>query len=108
MRLVDLSHPISNEMATYPSDPNVAIVQEKDIDNNRTLLHLFTMGTHTGTHLDTPAHIFSDGKTLDDFSLSSFTGTAIKVDPISIGEIEKVDVKVDGIIFDSNWYRKFK
>ena len=108
MRFVDLSHPIYNEMATYPSDPDVSITQEKEIHSHRTLLHKFTMGTHTGTHLDTPAHIISGGKTLDDFPLSSFTGKTVKVDLNSISELDKVDEEVDGIIFDSSWYRKFK
>jgi kynurenine formamidase len=78
MRVVDLSHPISNEMTTYPSDPNVTIVREKEIHSDQTLLHQFTMGTHTGTHLDAPAHIISGGKTLDDFSLSSFFAKQLK------------------------------
>ena len=104
MKFVDLSHPISEEMSTYPSDPDISIVREKEIHLDRTLLHRFTMGTHTGTHLDAPAHIISGGKTLDDFPLSSFTGKTVKVDFNSISELDKVD----GIIFDSNWYRKFK
>jgi arylformamidase len=108
MRFVDLSHPISNEMTTYPSDPNVTIVREKEIHLDRTLLHRFTMGTHTGTHLDVPAHIISGSKTLDDFQLSSFTGKTVKVDLNSKSELDKVDEKVDGIIFESGWYRRFK
>ena len=108
MRFIDLSYPISNEMTTYPSDPNVTIVREKEIHLDRTLLHRFTMGTHTGTHLDAPAHIISGGKTLDDFPLSSFTGKTVKVDLNSIRELDKVDEKVNGIIFDSNWYMRFK
>jgi kynurenine formamidase len=108
MKFVDLSHPISDEMSTYPSDPDISIVREKEIHLDRTLLHRFTMGTHTGTHLDAPAHIISGGKTLDDFPLSSFTGKTVKVDLNSISELDKVDEKVDGIIFDSSWYRRFK
>ena len=90
MRFVELSHPISNEMTTYPSDPNITIVREKEIHLDRTLLHRFTMGTHTGTHLDAPAHIISGGKTLDDFPLSSFTGKTVKVDLNSISELDKI------------------
>ena len=108
MRFVDLSHPISNEMATYPSDPDVAIVREKEIHSDRTLLHRFTMGTHTGTHLDAPAHIIPGGKTLDDFPLSTFIGKTVKVDLNSISELDKVDEKIEGIIFESSWYRRFK
>ena len=108
MKFVDLSHPISNEMSTYPSDPDISIVREKEIHLDRTLLHRFTMGTHTGTHLDAPAHIISGGKTLDDVTLSSFTGKTVKVDLNSISGLEKVEEKIDGIIFDSSWYRRFK
>jgi len=94
-------------MPTYPSDPNVSIVVEKDILSDRVLLHRYSMGTHTGTHLDAPAHIISGGKTLDDVPLSSFTGKTVKVDLNSISELEKVDEKVDGIIIDTGWYRHF-
>ncbi|MBT7901701.1 MAG: cyclase family protein [Candidatus Marinimicrobia bacterium] len=108
MKYIDLSHPISNEMATYPSDPDISIVREKEIYTDRTLLHSFTMGTHTGTHLDAPAHIISGGKTLDDFPISSFTGNTVNVDINLISALDKMDEKIDGIIFDSGWYRKFK
>ena len=108
MKYIDLSHPISEETSTYPSDPDISIVREKEIHLDHTLLHRFTMGTHTGTHLDAPAHIISGGKTLDDFPLSSFTGKTVKVDLNSISELDKVDEKVNGIIFDSNWYMRFK
>jgi len=107
MKFVDLSHPISDEMSTYPSDPDISIVREKEIHSDRTLLHRFTMGTHTGTHLDVPAHIISGGKTLDDFAISSFTGQTVKVDLNSISDLGNIDEKIDGIIFDSGWYMKF-
>ena len=108
MILVDLSHPISNNMPTYPSDPTISIVREKEIHTSRTLLHRFTMGTHTGTHMDAPAHIISGGKTLDDFPLNNFTGKTIKVDFKILNELDKIDEKVDGIIFDSSWFKRYK
>ena len=107
MRVVDLSHPISNKMTTYPSDPDVSILREKEIHSEGSLLHRFTMGTHTGTHLDAPAHIISGGKTLDDFAISSFTGQTIKVDLNLISALDKVDEKIDGIIYDTGWYKNF-
>ena len=32
MNFVDLSHPISNDMSIYPSDPDVSIIREKNIE----------------------------------------------------------------------------
>ena len=107
MRFVDLSHPISEEMSTYPSDPDISIVREKEIHSDRTLLHRFTMGTHTGTHLDAPAHIISGGKFLDDFPLSSFIGKTVKVDINSISALDENGERFDGIIVDTGWYRYF-
>ena len=84
MKFVDLSHPMSNDMSTYPSDPDISIIREKNIDTDRTLLHQFTMGTHTGTHLDVPAHIINNGKKLNDFPIKSFSGCAVKVNDLTI------------------------
>ena len=108
MKLVDLSHPISNEMSTYPSDPDVSIKVQKQIENDGSLLHSFSMGTHTGTHLDAPAHIIPNTKTLSDFALESFFGLAIKVDNDSYKSLKRRKEKFDGIIYDTGWYNKFE
>ena len=105
MKFVDLSHPISNKMSTYPSDPGVSIVLEKDISTDRTLLHSFKMGTHTGTHLDVPAHIIPGGRVINDFPLSSFSGHSVKVNVDSFYQLETIKEKLDGIVFDTEWYR---
>ena len=107
MKFVDLSHPMSNAMPTYPSDPEVSIIREKDIEADNTLLHSFKMGTHTGTHLDVPAHIIADGKTLNDFPLNVFSGLAVKVDENSHAGLDQIEEKIDGIIYNTGWYRYF-
>jgi len=107
MKIVDLTHLISNNMSTYPTDPDVSIVLEKEISKDRSLLHSFTMGTHTGTHLDVPAHIIPNGKTLNNFPLSTFSGCAVKVDENSYNQLDQIEIKIDGIIYDTGWYRHF-
>ena len=94
-------------MPTYPSDPNITICQVKSIKDNRTLLHQFTMGTHSGTHLDVPAHMIKGGKTLEDFPLSSFSGRAIKVQINKYKDLDNFNEKIDGIILDTGWYNNF-
>ena len=107
MMFVDLSHPISNNMSTYPSDPGVSIIPEKEIDTDGTLLHSIKMGTHTSTHLDVPAHIIPGEKTLNDFPLRSFSGSAVKVNENSYANLDQIEEKMDGIVFDTGWYRYF-
>ena len=85
MKYIDLSHQIYDGMPTYPSDPDVSIKLIKSINNNNSLLHEFSMGTHTGTHLDVPAHIIPNGKTISDYSLESFFGTAILINSKKVG-----------------------
>jgi kynurenine formamidase len=107
MNFIDLNHPISNGMSTYSSDPRVSIIREKEISKDGSLLHSFTMGTHTGTHLDVPAHIIPEGKTLNDFPLNTFSGRTVKVDEHSYVRLDQIDENIDGIIYDTGWYRHF-
>ena len=107
MKFIYLSHPVSNAMSTYPSDPDISILREKDIDTDNTLLHSFKMGTHTGSHLDVPAHVIPGGKAVDSFPLRSFTGDAVKVDKAIWFSMEQIEGDIDGVIYDSDWYRHF-
>ncbi len=107
MNFVDLSHSITNGMSTYPSDPEVILLKEKEIKTDNTLLHSIKMGTHTGTHLDVPAHIISQGKTLNDFPLTSFSGLTIKVDNNSYKQLKKLDNNINGVFYETGWYKYF-
>ena len=107
MKYIDLSHPITNSISTYPSDPKVLIIKEKEIEKDRTLLHSFKMGTHTGTHLDAPAHIINGGKTLDKFTLDSFCGKTIKVNKNNFKSLLSLEKNIDGVIYDTGWYKNF-
>jgi len=107
MKIIDLTHTLTNGMSTYPSDPDVFIVKVKDVVSDRTLLHRFSMGTHTGTHLDVPAHVIIGGKTLDDFPISTFSGRTVRVDEKTFNDLDKIEENIDGIIYDAGWYIYF-
>ncbi len=64
--LFDLSHPIVNQMPVYPGDPGPAITTAPGTPApwRVSILHF---GTHTGTHMDAPAHYFPSGKTIDQY-----------------------------------------
>lgn len=48
------------------------------------------MGSHTGTHIDAPAHFVADGKTVDGIALASLTGPALVIDLVHKGEREPI------------------
>ena len=49
-----------------------------------------SMFTHTGTHMDPPAHLFPNRKTLDQFSADQFIGKAIVIDCRELKEGEQI------------------
>jgi len=107
MILVDLSHKLHLEMPTYPTDPKVEIRKEKNIKNNRSNLHVVSFGTHTGTHMDAPYHVIEDGKSIDNFSLDSFCGRAVKITQPTSSNLSQTDQEFDGVILDTGWYKKY-
>lgn len=71
-------------MVHWPGDPGVEIRKVKEIGraapgvsrtSSSTLSHL-SMGSHTGTHMDAPAHFIKGGRTIDKMPLDAVVGRA--------------------------------
>ena len=107
MKIVDLSHPLINNMPTYPSDPDVSIKEQKSIKTSNSSLHSIYFGTHTGTHCDVHAHIKENGKKLHQYPISNFIGSAIKLDKKTYKEALDFIDNINGLIFDSGFSNKF-
>jgi arylformamidase len=80
MHLVDLSHPISTTMPVYPGTAPPEFVNACRIDTHGFREKQITLFTHTGTHMDAPAHIIKAAKTLDQFPIDHFCGRACRLD----------------------------
>ena len=106
MKIIDLSHKLFNKAPSYPSDPDITINKKKGIVTDGSILHSISIATHSGTHLDVPAHIIPGGKTLSDFSLEAFFGIAVRVRQENYLEIKQYIQKIDAVIFDTGWYKK--
>ena len=78
MKMLDLTHCITPEMPVYPgTEPprlTAACTMEKD-GFRETLLEMYS---HTGTHMDAPAHMLPNGRTLDDFPAETFAGLGLR------------------------------
>jgi arylformamidase len=76
-RLIDVTVPLSGELATFPGDPPVRVEATHRIaDGQPYNVTRLTLGTHAGTHVDAPAHFLRDGATVDDLPLDILTGKA--------------------------------
>ncbi|WP_008525538.1 cyclase family protein [Halorhabdus tiamatea] len=107
----DLTQPIETGMQTYPGDPAVSVESVATHDSAGYRESKLTCGTHTGTHVDAPAHTEADGKTLDEFDVAAFERLCRRVDcrdldarePIPIDRVPTVAADVDCLVFWTGW-----
>ena len=117
-KFIDLSHPIDRGMPVYPGTPIVTIQDEGIIENDGFREKSLHFSSHTGTHIDAPAHILPEGLTTDQLNLSAFTGNGLVLnlngsDAKQLAEIRSFeqDLKaIDFILFctghDKYWGNK--
>jgi arylformamidase len=69
-RYIDLSHPIEPGMTCFPGDPEPRIEPLTMAPPWR--VTRLQLGSHTGTHIDAPAHYVSGGRSISDYPLERF------------------------------------
>lgn len=73
----DLTQPLGSGAPVFPGDPPVRIEPWPGAEPWR--VSDLRFGSHTGTHMDAPRHVFPTGATIDAFSPDRWIGTAIVV-----------------------------
>ena len=95
MRVIDLTHPIHSGMPVYPGTPPPQFHRVSRVETEGFTEHGLTFTTHTGTHLDAPAHMLSGAATLDRLDPQNFVGPGIVLDVTAGG---KTQVEVDDLV----------
>ena len=80
MPTADLTRPIRPGMPAYPGTDPPTFTPIADYDPEGYRERSVKMVSHTGTHLDAPAHMVEGGKTLDAFPVDHFIGPAAVLD----------------------------
>lgn len=75
--IIDISLPLDRGTPIYPNNPPLTITSHQ---GEFTAHSVISMGSHTGTHIDTPRHVSAERDGLESYSLSQFVGRAIVVD----------------------------
>jgi arylformamidase len=71
----DISMPIRPSMPTFPGDPPTAIDSLRSIAlGDPYNLSVLSMGTHSGTHVDSPSHFLAGGVSIDQLDLGLLNG----------------------------------
>ncbi|WP_084610769.1 cyclase family protein [Archangium violaceum] len=79
-RVVDISHPLTERMPVYPGGTLMSAKLKGTVEKDGYYIRDFTVGEHTGTHVDAPAHFAAGAKTVDQIPVESLAGPAAVVD----------------------------
>ena len=114
-RIFDLSVPLKPGMPTWADSQEVKIEYVGSVARDGATSERLSMASHSGTHVDAPAHFVQDGTTVDQVPLSKLVGFGYCIRPEFKGteihrpDFEKVWSKeYDGniILVNTGWDRK--
>ena len=118
MTIIDLSHTLTSDTPVYPGEPQPQIEQVCDYDTHGCKTTSLRFNSHTGTHVDCPAHFYNSGFTCDNADLSHFYGTATVIDCSSKKEGETITMEdivlkttkiktLDFVLVHTGWSEKW-
>ena len=78
--IVDLSYPIHSDVPRWPGDPPVEFHTVADLETDGYFLRKFSLGEHSGTHINAPASFHAEGATIDIYTGASLVAPAVVMD----------------------------
>jgi kynurenine formamidase len=112
----DLSHPLRTGMQVYPGDPSVRFDAALELERDGAAVTNLHLGSHSGTHIDAPAHTVAGGRTLDLIGLDELVGDALVIRVPELGDRATIGVDDLGalpervppiVVIDTGWARHF-
>lgn len=97
MKIIDISWPLEINMTEYKNRNTLKTVFWSTHSENNMRQSTIFMDSHTGTHIDAPAHFLKHGKTTSDIDLSKLITKCLVIDCTSISgkitanNLEKID-----------------
>jgi arylformamidase len=88
MKITDLTHIIHSDMPVFPGTEPPIFQNTYTSEEHGFREAKITMYSHTGTHIDAPAHMLSNGPYLDNLAIEHFIGNA------TILDFSNVDIKL--------------
>lgn len=118
MKVIDLTHTIRADMPVYPGTEPPQFEPANSYERDGFKETRLTMYTHTGTHMDPPAHLFPGRTTLDMFPPEQFIGRALVIDCAELAEGAAVTMdhirrygdkaaRADFLLFRLGWDKKW-
>ncbi len=114
MKIIDLTQTIEENMPVFPGTEVPRLNKANTVEEHGFAELKMTMYTHTGTHIDVPAHMLKKGRPLTSYAAEDFVGRAVLVDATEAkGEISLQQLKpyetlikeADFLILHTGWSR---
>jgi len=94
MKIYDVTVPLSSRVPTYPGDPPFEMQPLQRLEDGAPCaLSRLVMGSHSGTHVDAPAHFLAGGAAVDALPLEILMGKARVVELVVSEKIERHDLE---------------
>lgn len=116
MRAIDLTHPIRANMPVFPGTRPPTLLPANTIERDGFAETLLSFYSHTGTHMDAPAHILAGGTSLDGFPAGQFWGKGLVFDCTKAGGLIGMDVlltagpaleSAEFLLFHTGWSKRW-
>lgn len=91
MRVIDLTYLLDENTPVYPGTQPPILKRVITLEEHRNRETLLTMYSHTGTHVDPPAHMIDGGAYLEDMPVGSFIGRGVLLD-LSMHDVARFEV----------------
>jgi arylformamidase len=89
----DVTVPLVPGLPVYPGDPPFEIEPVQRLGSAPFSLSRMSLATHTGTHVDAPAHFLPGGATIDSLPLEILLGKARVVEITARERIDRADLE---------------
>jgi len=89
----DVTVPLVPGLPVYPGDPPFEIEPLQRLGSAPFSLSRLSLATHTGTHVDAPAHFLPGGATIDSLPLEILLGKARVVEIAARERIDRADLE---------------
>ena len=103
MRMFDLTLKIDERMPVWPGDPRPVQAWLQRIDRGDPVdVSQWTLGSHTGTHVDAPSHFIAGAPDLEALGLEPFVGPCRVIDLAQLASLDVGTAPSERVLFKTS------
>lgn len=94
-QFIDISRELFTGIEVWPGDPEVQFGYVSSVSNDGAQVMELRLGTHSGTHIDAPAHFIEGAMGIDEVPLSATIGPCLVIDLTNMhGPIDQAALEI--------------